>query len=87
MVVYLVGFKCYLNASNIGCECNIDVPEDVKREFEEKNGFPYDEYCLYDIVCADDEIEALELAYSQCGAAEEETIRENFPEVEVICKI
>jgi hypothetical protein len=82
---YLVGFKCY--AHGTGCECNIDVPRDVKERFEETHGFEYDDYCLYDFSEGETEDEALENAYACCGAADEDTIRDGFPEVEIICEV
>jgi hypothetical protein len=79
---FLVGFKCYRQWS--GCECNIDTPKGVKDRFLSKRGFEYDEYCLYDFSNGETEAEALANAYACCGAAEEDTIREGFPEVEII---
>jgi hypothetical protein len=79
---YLVGFKCYRQST--GCECNIDIPQAIKDRFLELRGFDYDEFCLYDTAEGTSEADALEHAYAQCGAAEEETIREGFPDVEII---
>lgn len=82
MTQFLIGFKCYNQWS--GCECNIDVPQAIKDKFFNLRGFDYDEYCLYDISEGNIEADALAHAYSSCGAADEETIRKGFPEVEII---
>jgi hypothetical protein len=82
---YLVGFKCYRQST--GCECNIDVPQAIKDRFLELRGFDYDEYCLYDISEGNTEEDALAHAYSACGAADEDTLREGFPEVEIIGEV
>lgn len=78
----LVGFKCVNHP--YGCECTIDVPERTKREFRQAHDFDYDEYCYYDLILANNESEALDIAYEQQGATEEETAREIWPDCEVI---
>ena len=83
--MYLVGFICYNN--HYGCECNIDIPNDVKEDFLEKYSFEYDEYCYYDIIIANNENQALQFAYAQQGATEEETAKEIWSEVDLIQEV
>lgn len=87
MARYLVGFQCVNKINNISCDCTVDVPEDVKKNFYEKWGFNYDEFCYYDLVEAEDEFIALEEAYKQQGATEEEKARDIWPNVEIIGEI
>lgn len=81
----LIGFQCPVRMANIGCECNIDVPDEIKQEFEELHGFEYDEFCYYDVASyyPQDEL-SRDWMYHTQGATEFESAKEIWPYCEVI---
>lgn len=85
MKTFLVGFRC---PTHRYCSCTAEVPDEEREKFEAEYGFPYSDYCYYDLVEAPsaDEI-TLEVALRQQGATEYETAKELWTEADVIREV
>ena len=86
MKTFLVGYKCVNKKERTGCECTIDVEDEVKEAYRKENKFDYDENCYYDFVKTDGVVD-YETAIQQQSATEAESARDIWIDIEVIKEI